>query len=304
LGPETMRALALFAVVALQCTPTLTAAHPGLDQQIKHLSRALRKDPTNLELLLKRADHRRRARHFRSAHADLRRAQKISPTDTRIQLIWAQSHFARGKWAKALHALKRYFRAGGKRVPAFGLRARLRLRKGNWRGAVDDYGRMLQLRPDPQVFLDRGRLLRSKSRLDEAAAGYRQGVAITGAVVLRLALLEVEKERQNHVGALALVDEAAKTAKIKVDWRIRRAGILHDMGRLREAKVEGRLALIEAEQLLKVRASALNRLRRAKAYLVVGDRPAARADLRLILGRYPNLVAAKELLGRLRQSSP
>lgn len=295
-----MRSIAdILLIVALGLTAANSDAHPGLHQQIKLLTAELRDNPRDIDLLLRRADQYRRAKHFRASSSDLRRAATIKRHEKKIQLGWARLYLDQRNWAKASTALKRYFRAGGTHAAAYLLRAQWHLHRGKWRSAVEDYSHALRSQPNPQTYLDRGRLLVAKGQLDEAAQGYRQGLELTKAVVLRLALIAVEVKRGAYPAALVLVDAAQATSAIKADWRIRRSEILRRMGKAKEAAAAARLALAEADQQLRKKPSALNRLRRAKAYAALGDKRAARADLRMILGRYPQLQEARDLLQQL-----
>lgn len=186
---------------------------------------------------------------------------------------------------------------------AYWLRARVRERAGDRAGAIEDYDAALGHGDSIDVYAARGALLEREGRLDEAAAGYEAGLAAHGgAVVLREALIRVERRRGRLDRAIAHLDVIIGAARVAPRWRVERAELLAELGRASEAERERARALGDAERMLVRRASPSALVERARARIALGQHREAIADLELALRRAPQLAEARRLLAIARSS--
>jgi tetratricopeptide (TPR) repeat protein len=198
---------------------------------------------------------------------------------------------------------KRADGASGKNVLQVALveRAHVRARKNKVDLALKDFTSAITARPSTHLYLARGRLQESLGQFDQAAAGYREGLARVGSAhQLKKALIRVEIKRQQYSQALGLIDQELPRASVKTSWHLRRAEILDLMGQEQASHMAKEKALTEASRVLRKRNTALNSLARAEVHMALGHRPEARRDLELAVKMAPNLDKARELLKTLK----
>lgn len=297
IGARTLLAPGVFAL----SLPGLLYAHPGLHHDIERVTKALAEAPDRADLLTERAYYYRLDGKPDSAWADLELAVALAPADREVALQRGLTLSALGKDADALAELDRFLRLGPPSAKAYAERARILVRRGEPEEAVKAYSTALALDKDVELFADRGRLQESLGRLDDAAAGYREGMAsLGGAVVLRLALIRVEIQRHGFEEALRLIDEVLQQSQVKTEWLLERGAVLDQAGRTDEALAARKAALVEAERVVSFRPTALNLLARAKAEVALGEIGAAERDLSALLKKSPRLAEAQTLLESLQ----
>jgi tetratricopeptide (TPR) repeat protein len=133
------------------------------------------------------------------------------------------------------------------------VRARARRALGDLPGAVADYDAVLADKPDPDLGLERARLLADTGRdadRQEAVAGLDALMTRLGPVVtLELEAVALLERGGNHDAALARVDEAIARPPHLTLWLVRRADLLRHAGRLAEAREAYRDARVRLERL-------------------------------------------------------
>jgi tetratricopeptide (TPR) repeat protein len=290
--------LVLVLGIALASSPVL--AHPGPSEQLHALDERITAAPHDAGLRLRRAELRRRMGHPRDALADLKLAAALAPDDRAVLLQRALVHVAMGRPRAAERDLDRFLAVGPAHAEALAERARLRQADGRLEDARADLDAALALAADLELYRLRGRIDERLGRLDDAAAGYREGLAALGpAVVLRLALVDVERRRGAHEPALVLVDALLREAPGRADWLLLRAEILEDAGMLASATADRLQALEVARAAAERRPTPLHRLSVAHAHLALGQHGLARDALALVLRDAPRLPAALALRERL-----
>jgi tetratricopeptide (TPR) repeat protein len=275
-------------------------AHPGVDDQLHALDGRIAAAPDDAALRLRRAELRLRMGHPRDALADLKVAARLAPDDRAVLLQRALVYVALGRPRTAERDLDRFLAAGPAHAEALAQRARLREADGRLDAARADLDAALALGGDLELYLARGRVDERRGHLDEAAAGYREGLATIGpAVVLRLLLVDVERRRGEPAAALTLVDALLHEAPSRADWILLRAEVLDEAGRSAAARAERLRALEVARATVARRPTPLNRLALANAHLALGDYALARDTLARVLHDAPQLPGALTLLDRL-----
>ncbi|MHC4064783.1 MAG: tetratricopeptide repeat protein [Planctomycetota bacterium] len=276
------------------------AAHPGLHHDIERLTSALAEEPGRAGLWIKRAHHYRLDGRFSEALADLDRARVLDAGKLEICLHRGLTLSAMGRDAEAEAELSWFLQHGAGGVAAFAERARIRQRSGRSELALSDYSAAIALNRDVDLYLARGKLQESLGLLDEAAEGYRDGLAsLGGGATIRSSLVRVEISRQRYDAALALIDEVLRRAPVKTEQYLLRAEVLEASGQSDQARVERERALVEADRVFRKRATALHLLSRAKVNLALGNMNDAMGDLKWALKKSPRFARARRLLERL-----
>lgn len=298
-----MRYLPSAIALALWLLPAAALADPLLEARLASLDERIAASPTDVELLLRRAELRMRAAEPDAALADVRLVEAIAPGDPRAPMLRGWIHFEQGDDARAEAALERYVARTGGTSFAYALLGRLHERNDRLEEALESYDAALERGDDLDVYVRRGRLLESLGRLREAVDGYEAGLAATGAVVLRVALIDVETRRGRLDRALALVDEAMGRANNDGRWLLRRAAVLEAAGRGAEARRDRLAALAEADRRLARRPAPAALMERGRALIALGRWAEAVTDLEQALRRAPRLREASVLLARARRGA-
>ncbi len=261
------------------------------------------RDPSNATLYLERAYRERLDGHLDRALADLDRAAAIAPEDLRVAAERGLVLAALGCDVEAEAELTRFLQRGPPTAPVLAEWARIHARAGRDDAALLGFDAAIALRPDPDLYLERGVLLEKLGRLDDAAAGYRQGLArLSGAVALRSALLRVETSRGKWEDALVLVDEEIRRAPVKTRGYLLKAEILQAAALPAEARAAMDLALAEADRVVERSPTGLHLYGRARVRLAMGRVEGARADLEDAIRRSPRFAEARGLLATLPPS--
>ncbi len=275
-------------------------AHDGPHQAIDRLTAALEREPDRADLLLKRAFQHRVAEHPEAALADLDRARALDPSNAQIALHRGHTLVLLNRHAEADGEYSTFLATDPAHVGALAGRARVRAALGRHSAAIQDYDSALRTVDDVDLYLERGRLQESIGRLADAARDYARGVQrLSGAIVLRQALIRVETRRGHHDAALALIDDAERSATTRTVWHLQRAEVLRAAGRSEESRRSLEHALVEAERVLARRRSPLNLYQRARVHVALGDTSAARRDLQAALQAAPRFKKAQALLVEL-----
>lgn len=294
--------LVLLGMVLASASPAF--AHPGPSVELRALAERIDAAPDDVDLRVHRAELLRRMGHPRDALADLRVAERVAPSERSVWLEHAMVLVALDRPHAAEHQLDRVL-ALGPHHQAFIERSHLREADGRLELARDDLEHALALDDTLELYLARGHVDERLGHLDAAAAGYREGLAALGpAVVLRLALVDVERRRGAHDDALAVLDGMLAEVPSRADWILLRAEILQDSGLPDAATVERLRALVIADATARRRATPLHRLILAKAYLALGLRARAQEVLALVLEDAPTLPDALLMKARLAEPLP
>ncbi|HAA54344.1 MAG TPA: hypothetical protein DCE42_06290 [Myxococcales bacterium] len=252
----------------LLCVQPVADAHMGLHHEIEWVTRKLKRAPTSLKWLLRRGDLYRRHGDFRRAQRDLRRAVKLHPHARRVWRVLGQLYFSMRDPKRAHSALKHYLQMKGTHWQAWYLWAQLAEQKGHIKRALRAYKQAALRGKKPQLYLRWGRLSARTRPLAHTAKIYRAGLhALSGAIVMRLALFEILMKQKQHDKARQLVESELNKLPVKTPWWLLRARTFEAQGKHLLARRDRLAAQKESQQLFEHRPTLLNRMRRVKVTL-------------------------------------
>lgn len=286
------------AIVSLSAIPA--AAHEGVSAEIVALDAKIQKHPKNASLYIERAALYRREGKFVVALDDLATAQKLDPTRREIALERGLTLAAKGDSKEAEASLGVFLASGPPSVKALEARGKIREKAKRFAEARSDYAAAVALKPDPELFLARGRMDEALGHWDAAARGYEEGLRVlSGAIVLRLALVRAEGKRGHYDRAITLIDEVLPTLPVKTEWLLLRAQQHAAAGHAEHARKDREEALREVDARLSRRPTDLARISRAKALLALGRKQEAITELQGVVARSPKLEEARTLLDEI-----
>jgi tetratricopeptide (TPR) repeat protein len=280
----------------------LATAHSGLEPEIQEITEKLIKDPNSVDLLVRRGQVYRSNGKYVESLLDLERAWLLNRENRTVVLQRALTLSALGRDKEAESALDYFLQeeSDPKRVFALAERASIHARNGQTELAITDFTSAIQLQPTIELYLVRGKLQESLGKLEDAAAGYQDGLAKLGdAILLKKGLIRVRMVQKQYSEALALVDEEIARSSVKTSWHLKRAEILDHMGRPDEAKLANEQALAEANRVLGKRQTAMQLLARAQVYQAMGRIEEAKNDLRVAIQKTPHFAEADDFLKTL-----
>lgn len=276
-------------------------AHEGVNVQITQISQKIEREPTNLVLYLERADLFRREKQFSAALSDLAIAEKLAPNRRDIQLERGLTLAAKGDTKEAESLLSAYISAGLPAAKAFLARGKIRENEKRFAEARSDYHAAVTLEKTLETILARGRMDEALGHWEDAAKGYEEGLrALSGAVVLRLALIRVEHRLGHYDRAITLIDEVLPNLPLKGDWLLLRADEHAAAGRIDKARQDRLDALQEADARIARRPTDLATLSRVKALRSLGRLEEALHDVEIVVKRAPKLDEALVLRDEIR----
>ncbi len=264
------RALLLALLVATTSFVATARAHGTLHDTIERVQSALPPtDPSGggdaAQALLERGELKRLAGDFKGAHADFDASANLKPE--RPALLFCRGALAldEGDPASAERLVARGLELEPGTPPAWVLRATIRSRRGDGRGAIADYDRALETtwasgrRAPADWILERGRLVRGLDGDEAALAGLERALARDGEhPVLLLKTIDAERSLGRTDAALerlerferALPNEAPRTSTLAL-----RGDLLREAGRSLEADAAYTEALATASALPEARRS-------------------------------------------------
>jgi len=295
------RVFASCAIAAFLMWSLTALAHEGVNVQVAQISQKIQQNPTNSALYVERAALFRREKQFSAALSDLAHAEKLAPNRRDIQLERGLTLAAKGETKEAERLLSAYISAGLPAAKAFVARASLRENEKRFGEARSDYHAAVTLEKTPDTFLARGRMDEALGHWEDAAKGYEEGLrALSGAVVLRLALIRAEHHLGHYDRAINLIDEILPNLPLKADWLLLRADEYAAAGKPEKAQRDRLDALHESESRIARRPTDLATLSRVKALRSLGRLEEALHDVEIVVQHAPKLDEARVLRDEIR----
>jgi len=227
-------------------------AHVEIEKQIEDLTTRIGKDPKNAALYLRRGELYRVHRDWGAALEDYKRAAKLDPSLSAVDLCLARMRLESGQPGEARIAADRFLQARPEHIEGLVTRARALVKLGEGRLAADDLTRAIELSrppksPLPEYYLERARALAEEGEVDQALSGLDEGIGRLGPIItLELLAMDLELKHKRHDAALRRVGDTLASWPRKETWLVKRGEILEAVGRLPEA----REAFGEARQAL------------------------------------------------------
>lgn len=253
LAPGVRRRCGLLALtVSLVLAQHFPKGHNGLTEQIVAITAQIASNPANPGLLVRRAELYRFARQWQQALDDLDRATHLDPAIATVDLARAHVLLESGNHRAAVDAATRFLTRQPRHADARIVRGRARAQLGLAREAAVDFTQALDLRPAPDLYIERAHAVLSTDPSDIVGAlrGLDEGLARLGPIVtLELEAIELELRLKRHDAALSRLERVSATAARKESWLARRGAILEQAGRIEEARAAYRAALTAAMNL-------------------------------------------------------
>ena len=233
------------------------AAHGPLDEQILALTNQIQQDSQNALLYLKRGELHGHHGDWEAALSDYERAAELDPTLVAVDLARGKTLLQAGHFEQAKVALDRFLTRHPDYGEVLATRARVLVKLGQNRAAVNDYTRAIAEsrrlgRDIPEYYLERARASAAEgdANIDEALCGLDEGLKALGPIVtLQLEAIDLELTAKRYDAALARVETIAAQSARKEAWLARRGDILEQAGRVEEARAAYEQALAAMESL-------------------------------------------------------
>lgn len=232
----------------------MTLAHGDLHAQIVAISQRIDADPSNADLILRRAELHREHEQWLQAEADFDRAEKLAPENFAIGLGRGKLYLAMGKLDAARASLDRVLAAQPAHVDALATRAQVLQAQGEPDAAAADFARAIEnaSSPEPDFYLGRASALSAArpARDDEALASLDAGIARLGKLpTLSLAAIDLQVKRGEFDDALRRLDKLRESQPRQEAWLERRGDILMAARRPGEAMQAWRDSMAALEAL-------------------------------------------------------
>lgn len=226
-------------------------AHGDVHDRIVLLTQQISQSPTNASLYFNRAELYRIDGDYTNALADLHRTAKLDPTLSRVDFCMGLTYYEAGQPGGALPPLNRYLARPRKDQEAYTTRARVLAKLGQYQAATEDYATAIGFgSANPELFIERAAAFRSMNKPEEALRTLDTGIKSLGHLVtFELPAIEVEVSMKRFDAAIARIDTVSARLQRKETWLMRRAEVLRQAGRQKEAQANYRDALAALERL-------------------------------------------------------
>lgn len=213
-----------------------STAHPGLDILIQEITRRIEKNPKDPVLYLRRCFYYRVHQEFEKALADAARAEALSPDLADVHFHRAYIFLDSRKFQASVREMDAFLKTGRPRSRAYTIRARALRGLGKLDAAVKDFWRSIELRPNPDIYKERGDCLVALGRTREAIENYEHGIKrLKRPIALVVYLVELLAEDEKYDEAIREIDRTIQRLPRADAWLLRRARILEKAGRPDEA---------------------------------------------------------------------
>lgn len=271
LGPSGPGRRVVFAcLLSAAFAPPIAFAHGDLHEQIVAISQRIAADPSNANLILRRAELHREHEQWQQADADYDLAGKLAPDNPAIGLGRGKLYLAMGKLNAARMSLDGVLGARPTHVDARATRAQVLQALGEHEAAAADFAQAIAnaSSPEPDFYLGRAKSLSAArpARDDEALASLDAGITRLGKLpTLSLAAIDLQVKRGEFDDALQRLDKLRESQPRQEAWLERRGDILMAAQRSDEAMQAWRDAIAALDALPP-------RLRGTGAMLALRDR--------------------------------
>jgi tetratricopeptide (TPR) repeat protein len=225
--------------LALSILPAVAVAHGDLHEQIDAVTKEIAAHPDDATLYVKRGELHRFEGHLAAALADYIEASRIDPSLAEADLGRGRALLDANRAARAEGPLVRFLHARPNHAEGRLALARCLAKLGRQTESAAEYTRAIGLfsPPNPDLYVERARVLAAAGRPAEAIRGLDEGIARLGSpVALEDVAIDLEVQRKNWDGALVRGDRVAASLARRETWLARRGEILASAGRPREAR--------------------------------------------------------------------
>ena len=229
---------------------SIAIPHDELAEQVQAISLKIRKNPKRADLYFQRAELYRADRHWKQAEQDYLQAKKLAPKMAVADLGLGLLYLSTNHLNESKNALDRFLMQHPENAEARVARGHVFQKLSQPLAAVEDYSKALSLRPDPEIYIERGKLLAQQHQLEDALNGLNEGIDRLGPIVtLELYAIDLELQLKRYEAALERVDRIAEQSERKETWLARKGEILLMASRTEDAQKSYLLALDAIEHL-------------------------------------------------------
>lgn len=231
--------LPFVAILLSFATCASAIAHGDLHEQIAIATAKLQHQPTNVDLLLHRAEIYRLHGDIALALQDCTDVAKRGNATQQLisDVIRGKALFDGGRFSESVKALGAPVAAG--HTEALLTRARAFAKLSRWQNAAGDYSQLVRIAnpPLPDYYTEWADALKRASQPGDAVAALDQGIRQLGAIAsLELPAIELDRQQEQWQPALERVERLAAPSARKERWLALRADILRQAGRTAEAR--------------------------------------------------------------------
>ena len=245
----------LTAIALLTCA---VLAHEGPEHEIEELTARMAKQGETAELLAERAVEYRVMGKLAEATKDLERAATLDPNSIDVHRELGRVQLLGGKAPDALATVTRALTIKTDEPADTAslriLRAEILRSQNENKKALEDCDVGLRLhKQNPEWYLLRSDLHRRLKLPKERLAGIAEGITATGAGVLEIEHIEALLDSGQFNAALTTIGTELAQSRIKSSWLIRRARAFLGLGKKAEAEADLKAALEEITPRLNAR---------------------------------------------------
>lgn len=242
-----LRTISKFALLCWFCVSTTALGHGDPHEQVEALNAILEKDPDHIASLLERADIYRKHRHFEEALEDLNRVRLLSPSNTTVHYLTGLTLHEQGEFKEAETALQIFINRSPSSPRGYVALAKVFSQQERHLNAAQAYELAIEYQstPTPDHYLARAQAYREAGRpyLSKALEGLEEGIELIGPLItFRRLAIEIEIDQGHYQNAINRVDSILHDVDRKETWLVKKASVLHSIGRHEEAKQQFLLA--------------------------------------------------------------
>lgn len=248
----------VFRTHLLLCLGLLLAiqagAHPGHDEQLEAVNKALATAPEEQALYLQRGNIHAEIGHYSEALQDFNRARELGPEE-RVDFAESVMHYRKGDRATAARLVDKHISRFPNDPGGYEHRALIARAEGNHAQALADLRTYFTLRerPNPGLYVSAARMLQQDGQTSDAIAVLDLGLEQLGTIPqLQRYAIELELERSQPEAAIVRMQSLRGPLKDSANWKLDMADLLLAAGRNSEAAT---LLLEAREQLQSQRAT-------------------------------------------------
>ena len=220
--------------------PSVVMAHGETHAMIKHYTREIQKDPDNADLFLGRGELFRSHHEWTAAMTDYDHAARLNPDLDAIDFCRGKLLYEMGRPLAARKVLDAFIEKHPEHINAGLTRARTLMRLDPTASA-EEYLRVIELMPNPgpDCYLEwaHASTASEPGNVEAALHCVDEGIKRLGPIVsLQSYAIDLELKFKRYDSALSRLERAAALSPHKEPWLARRAGILMQADRLKEAR--------------------------------------------------------------------
>lgn len=213
------------------------AAHPGHDDQLEAVNKAMAAAPQEQVLYIQRGNIYAEIGHYSEARQDFGRARELGP-GARVDFAESVMHYRKGDPGTALRLVDKHISHFPNDPGGYEHRALIARETGNHAQALADLRTYFNLRerPNPGLYVSAARMLQEDGRNSDAIAVLDLGLEQLGTIPqLQRYAVELELEQSRPEAAIARMESLRSALRDSASWKLDMVDLLIAAGRGAEA---------------------------------------------------------------------